>query len=143
MAVKRPVMMPTSDAKNAHALLDDVCVWVTEENKAINMRVYAAQPNDIYAPQGKPMCDAVGCIGGWVVLLKHPTTRHNSDIGAIAAKMLGASLSEHDNGFGGLRLFNPKGIDAPAGTKEHAEQVVARIRRYQKRHKTRLLAKKV
>lgn len=132
---KHSTKVPRSKARTAYGLLSDVCAVVTEEPKRLAMGLWLARADeDSSGPPllGFPACGTVGCIGGWVEVLspKNP---------ACAETILGLDLNQSDTLFYDNDLCSAPGQQ----TASHARKVVSHIRKFQKKYRAQLLAKKI
>lgn len=135
--------LPTSKAKTAYGLLSDICRIITEEPKRYDQsfwiyRPYGDNGASSYPDKGFPSCGTVACVAGWVATLKAPTRQfHAADTKGIAADVLGI------DSMSASRLFDGAAIGFYPQTDTHAAAGVAHIRRFQKKYRAQLLAKKV
>jgi|SRR5579859_2543571 len=149
---------PRSKAKNAYELLNDVCRVVLDEPKRVHMDAYITafqNPGRVACEIGDgPACGTVGCIGGWVAILKrrpHVDLSTTLSISNIAANLLTdeegvlKDIVRYPGSLFSDSLFDKHGDqqDYKYGTREYARAVVRKIRAFQKRHKAALLAKAV
>jgi hypothetical protein len=136
------VKLPISRAKTAYGLLSEVCALITEEPLRYNQGDWIALAGDdsaINLPAEKyPSCGTVGCVAGWVATLKHPeATRRWWSVEPIAMRALGLDSEK------AFELFNSEAVKGRGQTAAHARSGVKHIRKFQKKYRHQLLAKKV
>lgn len=155
--MKRVKLAPTprSNATNAYELLNDVCRVVLEEPKRAYMTTYISAFQDpSTAKIGGPACGTVGCIAGWVGILKRPRGAQNGDdVRGYDESGCRNTMDERAEGLLGLStddLFTSDLYDTAGatteytyGTRDYARAVVRKIRAFQKQHRAQLLAKAV
>ncbi len=127
-----------SKAKTAYGLLSEIAALAIAEPKRIDMARWLVKQVDVdnnlvEAPMlGFPECGTVGCVGGWVDTLKGRSSGH-------AGYVLGLT-SQQD-----YQLFYPEDpqLYVNGQTPAHARRIAAHIRKFQRKYKAQLLAKKV
>jgi len=154
----RPI--PLSKATNAYDLMKDVCRDILRAPRRIRMGTvqslqgdpHGSLPDNFYAG-----CGAAGCAAGWVAFERGVKTRETD----TAERILGKDLHYntvcsdeslpllkgrgwgHDNSY----VFNAGVGDVVAhtyqGTKEHAEAVVERLKRFMQINEVALKARKL
>lgn len=130
--------IPKSKAKTAYGLLSEIATLALAEPLRLHMGVWKADPTDpdqewcsgVKAGElTYPACNTVACIGGWAETLKP-----HQPVGIT----LGLDLNRLEE------LTQPSWWRTREGqTPEHARKAVAHIRRFQKKYRAQLLAKKV
>lgn len=139
MTQQQSTKMPTSKARTAYGLLNDVIKLVVAEPKRMHMGEWLATSVGVETgfddppPLGFPSCGTVGCIGGWTEVLAVDYD------GYSAGDTLGLSAEQEKELFMDNDLMS---ADNPQ-TLGHATAVVAHIRKFQKKYRAQLLAKKV
>lgn len=143
--------LPVSKAKTAYGLLSEIAALAIAEPKRIAMTLWLQKetgPQHRSLPEGYPACGTVGCVGGWTIALKPTAARKingglfgpdREDSGQRAGRRLGLTEEQADELFLPSDICNSSNQQTPA----HARAVVAHIRRFQKKYRTQLLAKKV
>lgn len=127
--------LPVSKAKTAYGLLSEIAALAIAEPKRMLMSEWkitleTVTEEGIQPKGGFPACGTVGCIGGWVETLKPSSPG--------AGLVLGLSVLQEDDLFFGDLCSAPN-----QQTAKHAHAVARHIRRFQKKYRTQLLAKKV
>lgn len=122
--------LPKSKAKNAFDLLSEIAALTKDEPRRMRMESWGGIIGNAKGMDKAPSCGTVGCIGGWVDVLK------GSDEHAI--DVLGIDTLQADELFYGEEVN-----DARQGTVRHARRVIALIRRFQKKYAKQLKAKRV
>lgn len=134
--------LPRSKAKTAYGLISDVIRAIEAEPKRIDMNTFGSAR----LPQhGGPACGTVGCFAGWVNVLAGGSRRLiiKWDFNAETARnTLGRGL-DYRLANGGHVFDAGHDISGEPGTVAYAEQVVDRIRRFQRVNAARLRAKKL
>lgn len=127
-------LIPKSRAKTAYVLLSEVRALALEEPKRMRMSCWGGVVGNAETlPEShRPACGTVGCIGGWVNVLS-PKSRRNG-----ASSILGLNSDQTDELF-----YGDLCTDDDQGTMKHARRVGALIRKFQKKYRAQLLAKKV
>lgn len=134
-------LLPKSKAKTAYGLLREVQKLALEEPKRMKMSITLAQKGtetwfDVPEyPVEYPACQTVGCIAGWVTVLK-PTGKP----GVIddAQAVLGLTDGQME------KLFMPPALcRQPGQTPAHARAVSRHIDRFIAKHGSQLKRKKV
>lgn len=136
--------IPRSKATTAWGLLQDVKRAIQEEPKRADMSTFIEErrPED-----GGPACGTVGCIAGWICLLRKGKAGVFPASGQ-AASILGYQLNYETvpNVFDSF-VFNAGSGDAcertAPGTKAHANAIIARINRFMKINQKALKARKL
>lgn len=143
--------IPTSKAKTAWGLLQDVKRAILKEPKRANMQCYV----DTQLPKdGGPACGTVGCFAGWVTLLSgyKPRGHVRSDADDIARDILGDcnyhTVGRVDPWLGRAGfVFNGGEGDACShtepGTAQHATAVVKRIDNFMRVNRQQLKSRKL
>lgn len=124
--------IPKSRAKTAYGLLGEIRALALDEPKRMEMCSWGGVVGNARFRREAPACGTVGCIGGWVNVL-HPKSREE---GARIA--LGITYDQADELF-----YGDLCTDDDQGTMKHARRVGALIRKFQKKYRAQLLAKKV
>ena len=129
---KKTSALPTSKATNAYDLLTDIGKLALAEPRRMRMGQWVVNESDlwIFPDEAIPKCGTIGCIGGWTTVLRP---------GLVAEETLGITGTMEHHLFYDRALCN----DRDQGTLAHAKRVVAHIKKFQKRHATRLKAKAV
>lgn len=129
--------LPISTAKTAYSLLSDIAQLALDEPKRMRMATVLA----VGDTNSFPACKTVGCIAGWTDMLT--TTSATMEWGEIimerATATLGLTTRQRDELFCDGRLCGARNQQTP----KHAKSVVAHIRRFQKKNRAQLIAKKV
>jgi hypothetical protein len=137
--------MPVSKAKTAYGLLSEIRKLILEEPKRYDQSSWLLNDEDMFgfkygseAAVAVPACGTIGCVAGWVTVLKRRKPR-NFLIAIEAADILGLTLTQRTS------LFSPKacGDREKIGPDRHADRGAAHIARFQKRHAKQLKAKRV
>lgn len=140
--------IPKSTAETAYDLLSEVAALALAEPKRINMNTWRLRAGvDGCEPvRGYPECGTVGCIGGWVDTLRNAPSH-------AAQNILGLTDEQADELFYDDGLLKEAGnveddedddvTDSLAQTPEHANNVVAHIRKFQLKYAAQLKAKRV
>jgi hypothetical protein len=138
------ITIKKSTAKTAFGLLSEIRQLILEEPKRYDQQSWRT-PQDEILPGEMPACGAVGCVFGWVDLLKssRPITMKQLDLSdSLFAKrgmrILGLSRTQaaelyHGGAAGGRR----------SDLKGHARRGAAHIARFQKKYASQLKAKRV
>lgn len=123
--------IPTSKAKTAYSLLSDIAKLAVDEPRRMRMQSWGGEIGNAYwmAPDMRPACNTVGCIGGWTNVLRR---------GPSAESVLGLTSEQADELF-----FGPLVQDENQGSRRHALKVAAMIRKFQKKYRAQLLKTKV
>lgn len=140
-------LIPRSKAKTAYGLLSEVARLILEEPKCYNQRTWVCLVTDGFpSPAEFPACGTIGCVAGWVTTLKIPdkvaaTTRYGGGRSKLvmyqAQDILGLDSLQNEELFDG---------DAARGepcTRQYARSGASHIRRFQRKYRAQLLAKKV
>lgn len=129
--------IPVSKAKTAYGLLSEIAALSLAEPKRMRMGVFLAT-NVTSGDWGDemPACRTIGCIAGWTTVL---TKSGGGDVSEEARLALGLTTQQSVELFLYKRLCQSFG----QGTARHSRRVVSHIRRFQKKYKAQLLAKKV
>ena len=127
-------------AKTAYGLLSEIIALTQEDARRMRMGWWGSGPGRAgeYL-RNPPTCGTTACIGGWVDHLtgnKGTATGLRVDTGTL----LGFDSS--DKAIKAL-FYGPLCNDEAQGTPAHARKVIALIRRFQRTHRRRLLAKKL
>lgn len=123
--------MPVSRAKTAYGLLAEIEKLILAEPLRYDQEHVLHQGDeaiDVYGEDSVPKCGTVGCVAGWVVVLKRPEVSVSAAWDA-AQEVLGLSSNEADDLFAGGACG-----DTMPQTKEHAEAGVAHIRAFREAH---------
>lgn len=150
----KTTLIPKSRARTAYGLLSEIRALILAEPKRYFQGRFIARQNgkgdaDTKAPNGFPACGTVGCVAGWVATLTRGERFSYGDTEAIACDVLGL-----DRFTGQTReLFSASALDWDASgnirrvlspqTKRYAMFGAAHIRKFQKKYRAQLLAKKV
>lgn len=140
--------IPQSKAKTAWGLLGDVKRAMLAEPKRVNMGVWIAKSAD-YAEYPQPACGTIGCLAGWVSLLKGGCpSQHLMSVSEHAQELIGAAdyyTAPDDDGKPGYHIFNCDGPDLKGhiGTATYAKSIMRRIDRFMKVNAKALKAKRV
>lgn len=135
-------LIPKSKAKTAYGLLGGVCAVITAEPLRLDMQIVCLRdPAAVSVRYNKsPVCGTVGCIAGWALTLNGKTTPQETNYGVTwyAAELLGLDSTQEEE------LFQPRRLmGSNQQTAQHAERVVAHIRKFQKKYRAQLIAKQV
>lgn len=133
--------IPSSRAKTAWGLLQDVKRAIRDEPKRADMNVFTQKRDQ---EDGGPQCGTVGCIAGWVSLLA-TGKRVNNEFPAI--KLLGDDVEYQTVGDDCHHVFNAGFGDncstTKPGTRKHANAVIARINKFMRINAKVLKARKL
>jgi hypothetical protein len=156
----RPKLYPTTTARNAYQLLDEVAAAILAEPKRLDMRRWVMPLRWLKqhrSPTTVPMCGTVACVAGWIYSMADPEglareARGNAigdvgspTIGAIARKLLGQSaFSDYRLASDISEVFNGSELRSDihglrVGTLPYARAIVQRIRTFQDRWRDHLL----
>lgn len=128
-----------SKAKRALGLLREVQRLILEDPKRVDMRIILSKkPTYLPSEQEYPPCGAVGCIAGWVTVLKGLSEGDN--LMGDAGTLLGLTAQQQKT------LFVPLGLidgDQAVQTLAYARRVSQHIDRFIKRNVKTLRYKKV
>lgn len=129
--------LPTSRAKTAYGLLSDVCRVIVAEPKRYAQSIYIERANEPFKQFDEhPACGTIGCVAGWVATLKTQRRFRYHETPVIAKERLGINEGQ------AMELFG-ESVAGVAQTMRHAHNGVAHIRKFQKKYRAQLLAKKV
>lgn len=131
--------IPTSKAKTAYGLLSEICALIHDEPKRLDMSMpLACNANEFYPLA--PACGTVGCVAGWVVMLRgNPNAK-------MAITTQGADILGIPNAVSDLFYVFPKTSrnDHQVETLTlHAAEEIKIVKAFQKKYRAQLLAKKV
>jgi hypothetical protein len=131
-----------SDATTAYDLLDDVATVVIEEPRLVDLGDWLRGVRREYTGR-YALCDTAGCLAGWVVLLttereQRQQIRRQGLTGPWAWHRLGQNRALQ--GLFDGEVYDDAGQRIPFGHPDYADEVVARIRRYQHDAETSLRA---
>ena len=131
--------IPKSKAKTAYGLLTEVKRLILKEPKRYDQTLWIVgrTGGDHLVDRSFPACDTVGCVFGWVAMLKGPLKFEFDETYSIARKILG--LTEGQT----YKLVHPSAAKHPPQTKAHAQSGARHITRFQKTYMAQLKAKKV
>lgn len=134
--------LPRSNATNAWVLLLDVIALIESEPKHLWMDSVCTVVEDHVPDIKLPECGTVGCIAGWMVILKTgllPTSTYQ------AQKLLGVTSCYYQDEFYAdvYDLFFENYPKAPQGTPEYVAHVVNRIMQFMTKYEARLKAQKI
>lgn len=148
--------LPKSKAKTAYGLLSEVCELITEEPKRYAQRFYIARKGKIATTKRTsyladdnnevsdfPACGTVGCVAGWVTVLKGPKRFRYWHTHSIAAKILGLPDNQDGWSYQSDELFGSEAATGNSQTPEHAAAGVAHIKKFQAKYASQLRAKRV
>lgn len=143
--MSRKGKLPVSKAKTAYGLLSEIAALAIAEPKRIRMSKWLATQTVKDYGASAPACGTVGCIAGWGAVLvgtkKERAAMLSGYFGVdglgIAGRIFGLSKDAT------YSLCTTDGMCFTEGTPPHAREVIHRIRRFQKRYKAQLLAKRV
>ena len=131
--------LPKSRAKTALGLLRAAKRAILEEPVRCNMGVVVDR--DSATNRRKPDCGAVGCVGGWCLILagKTETGQYIPGDTSAARKLLGLSPVQEEELFYPVRLVHATSKQTPEHALAVAEHIEDFIRRNKKQLKTALL----
>lgn len=141
--MRKKNLIPKSKAKTAYSLLSEVCAVIAAEPLRYDQWTWGRREGDMspddltFHAYVFPACGTVGCVAGWVATLKSKRDFDMNNAGTIARRILG--LGGKDAG----ELFSPEAARGASQSTAHAAAGVKHIRRFQKKHRAQLLAKKV
>lgn len=142
--------VPKTRAKTAYGLLSAIRRLILAEPKCYDQEIYinrAGQEN--FSPADEyPFCNTVGCVAGWVVMLRHPhTTAKYNQIASRAKHILKLSGGAATELFHASAAFKPDPSSRTGQyrrtdpqTPEHARYGAAHIAKFQRKYRTQLLA---
>lgn len=144
--------IPKSRAKTAYGLLTELEHVIAREPKRLDMSIVLlrgeaitdANPHLMF-PRQTPSCGTVGCIAGWTITLRSPLdTLQNVRITcdtSTARKILGLTFEQNHELFFDVELVNDG--TAHRQTREHADAVIAHIRRFKAEYAKQLRSHKL
>lgn len=130
--------IPKSKAKTAYGLLSEVIAVVLAEPKRLRMSIPLSRGAESFyqiSPGEMPACGTVGCVAGWAVVLRDATIEGN--VTRTARGLLGLDERQADE------LFFEWDEEHSDGTEAQARSEARLIRKFQKKYRAQLLAKKV
>jgi hypothetical protein len=128
---KRPRFVQKSRTRTVNGLLRDVIALVRKHPQHADMTIF-----EDGTVENRPVCGTVGCFAGWVVMLAKGCVDYPAGSMSVAQQILGPKLQYTFKDTQGITLafFNAGAGDAcettDPGTREHAEAVIERIRRF-------------
>lgn len=141
--------MPTSRAKTAYGLLDEVKELILARPKRYDQERFIKRLNgtngaDFLKPSQAPACGTVGCVAGWVATLKRGDTFLYNETPGIAADILGLEPEQRSELFSGSALYcGSDTYTLKHGTARYAKAGAEHITRFQKKYAKQLKAKRV
>lgn len=133
--------LPKSRAKTAYGLLSEIAALIVEEPKRYNQHdtldIRGRKQGLSLGYAEYPNCGTVGCVAGWVAALISPRPSRVQDVLGYAGRVLGLSVRQQDC------LVSANAAGPERQTVAHAQRGVEHIRRFQKRYRAQLLAKKL
>lgn len=129
------------EARTAYGLLSTIVAIVKSDARTMRMADWNGIPGGAttYPEDVRPVCGTVGCIGGWTDHLAgndHSTTS--------TARVLGFDYRRDEDDDDSKAIddlfFGPLCNDSTQGTPSHARKVIWLIKRFQRKHRRRLLA---
>jgi hypothetical protein len=133
--------LPKSNAKTAYGLLSEVRRLILAEPKRYNQTdtiSFRDRPDCWSIDTGKwPACGTVGCVAGWVTMLKSPDRAELYDVLAPAAQILGLDSEQRHE------LFRGSAAGISSQTVAHAKAGARHIAQFQQKYAKQLKAKAV
>lgn len=169
-APKKFALIPLSKARNAFALLEDVCKDILAVPARVRMDVVAYLKEErgsdwVIRDRRFPACGAVGCAAGWVAFERGVVARGTQAAERILGRGLHYNTVCEDSELAGLKgaggalwdwegrrasetyVFNNGAGDdcerTSLGTRAHARAVVARLKRFMAINEVKLKARKL
>ena len=137
--------IPKSRAKTAYGLLSEVKRLIVEEPKRYNQGIDIRSANDSGRPlENFPACGMIGCVAGWVVVIKCERILPTYQIAEKATKILGLRPEQADELMDSCALEDYTKKELPTeGTRAYAKLGARHITRFQKKYARQLKAKRV
>lgn len=128
--------MPTSTAATAYELLSEIRHLILAEPKRFDQTHWLTQRVGLasYTPKQYPACGTVGCVAGWVRVLKRPhATESTADTPFVARRVLKISKDKSFELFAGAACGATKGQ-----TLSHAKAGAKHIAKFQRKYAKQL-----
>lgn len=132
--------IPKSKAKTAYGLLSEIRKIILEEPKRYDQWGWLRRGKSLRGDPFEPACGTVGCVGGWITVLKDAKS---DDAIQILGVGIEAAWELFDADAAGKRMCGDGFEYSEASICAHAKRGARHIERFQKKYAKQLKAKRV